>query len=112
MPEPDFVDAMIAKLSADDPGFPKLVEIARRRRELLLALADQRDRQGLTQAAVAEAMASSEASVEELESEAPDVALSTLDRYADAVGYAVQYHLIPLADAAGEPAVVVRPGRG
>jgi hypothetical protein len=111
MAEPDDLDALIAKLSADDPEFPKLVETARRRRELLLALTYERERQQLTQAAVADAMGAHEEAVEELESEAPDVPVSILDRYADAIGYTVQYHLIPLADAADEPPVVVHPAR-
>lgn len=107
MTEPDFVDELIAKRSADDPEFPKLVEVARRRRELLLALADLRERQECTQAAVAAAIGTSEEVVEELESEGPDVTLSTIARYADALGYVVQYHLIPERDAAEAPAVVV-----
>lgn len=111
MAEPDDLDELIAKLSVDDPEFPKLVATARRRRELLLALADQRERQGITQWAVANALGASEASVEELESEAPDVSLSTLDRYADALGFSVQYHLIPAGQAADEPPVVVHSRR-
>src|SRR5947209_6762297 len=107
MAEPDDLDAMIAKLSADDPEFPMLVETARRRRELLLTLADLRERQGLTQAAVSGSMATSEDAIEELESEAPDVPLSVIDRYAGALGYVVQYHLIPEAEAPEIPAVVV-----
>jgi seryl-tRNA synthetase len=107
MADPDFVDEMIAKLSAGDPEFPKLVEVARRRRELILELAELRRRQERTRAAVAEAMDTSEAFVEELESEAPDVKLSTINRYAGALGYVVQYHLIPEREAGDAPAVVV-----
>jgi hypothetical protein len=107
MAEPDFVDEMIAKLSVDDPGFPKLVERARRRRELLAALADLRKRQDLSDAAMADAMGTDAASVEDLETEAPDVRLSIIDGYADALGYVVQYHLVPAAAAAGQAPVVV-----
>ena len=107
MAEPDFVDDMIAKFSAHDPEFPKLVEVARRRRELLLALAELRERQDLSQVAVAGALGISEAAVDDLESEAPDVTVSTISRYAAALGYVVQYHLIPEADAGQAPAIVV-----
>jgi transcriptional regulator with XRE-family HTH domain len=111
MAQPDDLDALIAKLSADDPQFPRLVETARRRRELLLALARERVRQDLSRVEVAEAMGTCEQSVEELESEAPDVTLPTIDRYAEALGYVVQYHLIPASDAGDEPVVVVRATR-
>lgn len=41
----DFLDEMIAKRAKRNPEFPMLVEAARRRRESLSVLADQRDKQ-------------------------------------------------------------------
>lgn len=43
MPERDFLDRMIDKRAARNPEFPRLVDAARSRRELLRALAGQRE---------------------------------------------------------------------
>jgi len=107
MPERDFVDETIARRTARNPEFPQLLDAARRRRELLRTLADQREQQRQTQTAVAAAMATSQSSVARLESTAADARISTVDRYAESLGYVVQYHLIPADNADGEPAVVV-----
>jgi seryl-tRNA synthetase len=112
MPERDFLDEMIAKRTARNPEFPKLIAAAHRRRELLRALAERREQQNRTQTAVAAAMDTSQSFVGRLESSATDARISTVDRYADTLGYVVQYHLIPVDDAVGVPAVVVHePGR-
>lgn len=50
----DFLDEMIAKRVKRNPEFPKLIEAARRRRESLSALADQREQAGAE--TIAEAM--------------------------------------------------------
>jgi predicted transcriptional regulator len=107
MPQSDFLDEMIAKRSARNPEFPRLLDAARRRRELLRVLAERREHQQRTQTAVAAAMSTSQSFVARLESSAGDAKISTVDRYADSLGYVVQYHLIPAGDAASEPAVVV-----
>ena len=107
MAEHDFLDKMIAKRSARNPEFPRLLDAARRRRELLRVLAESREQQRRTQTAVAAAMSTSQSFVARLESTAADAKISTVDRYADSLGYVVQYHLIPTGEAAGEPAVVV-----
>lgn len=107
MPERDFLDEMIDKHTARNPEFPRLLDAARRRRALLRALAEQRQEQGRSQTAVAAAMETSQSYVARLESSAPDVRISTVDRYADCLGFLVQYHLIPAADAADAPSVVV-----
>ena len=107
MPEPDFIDQVIADRAARDPGFPLLVDAARRRRELLRVLAEQREHQGRTQTAVAAAMETSQSFVARLETTAGDARLSTVDRYAATLGYVVEYHLLPADQAGGAPAVVV-----
>lgn len=108
MAERDFLDKMVAKRTAASPEFPGLLDAARRRRELLRALAERRDAQGRSQTAIAAAMETSQSFVARLESTAVDARISTVDRYAGSLGYVVQYHLIP-ADATGlaPPAVVV-----
>lgn len=107
MAERDFLDNMIAKRTARNPDFPHLLDAARRRRELLRALAERREEQNKTQTAVAAAMETSQSSVARLESTASDAKISTVDRYADSLGYIVQYHLIPADAGTDKPAVVV-----
>jgi predicted transcriptional regulator len=107
MAERDFLDRMIAKRSAHNPEFPKLLDAAKRRRELLRALAERREHENLTQTQVAAAMETSQSFVARLESTAGDAKVSTVDRYAESLGYVVQYHLIPADDGSDQPAVVV-----
>ncbi len=107
MPERDFLDKMIDKRSASSPEFPQLMDAARRRRELLRALTEQREGQKRSQTAIAAAMETSQSFVARLESTAADTKMSTVDRYAESLGFVVQYHLIPVAKANGSPAVVV-----
>lgn len=109
MAERDFLDEMIDERTAENPEFPKLVDAAARRRELLRTLAERRQDQARSQTAVAAAMHSSQSSVARLEGSAADARLSTLDRYAEAVGYQIQWHLIPTGVASQQPSVVVHP---
>ncbi len=83
-------------------------DAARRRRELLRALAERRTAQGRSQTAIAAATGTSQSFVARLESTAADAKVSTLDRYAEILGYVVQYHLLAAdAKARAAPAVVV-----
>ena len=107
MAERDFLDKVIAKRTARNPAFPQLLDVARRRRELLRTLAERREQQRRTQTSVAAAMDTSQSFVARLESTAPDAKISTVERYADTLGYVVQYHLIPADEGVGAPAVVV-----
>ena len=107
MAERDFLDDMIAKRTERNPAFPTLLDAARRRRELLRALAAQREDQERSQTAVAADMTTSQSAVARLESTASDAKISTVDRYAASLGYVVQYHLIPAEDGADAPPVVV-----
>jgi predicted transcriptional regulator len=107
MPERDFLENMIDKRIARNPEFPRLLDAARRRRELLRALAGQRAEQKRSQTAVAAAMETSQSFVARLESTAADAKVSTVDRYAESLGFVVQYHLIPTAEADNAPPVVV-----
>lgn len=107
MPERDFLDRMIAKRTERNPDFPKLLDAATRRRELLRALAQTREAENLTQTQVAAVMETSQSFVARLESTAGDAKISTVDRYAESLGYVVQYHLVPAASSGDAPAVVV-----
>jgi transcriptional regulator with XRE-family HTH domain len=72
------------------PGFE---EMAERQRELGAELATRRQSLGLTQTEVAARMGTSQSAVARLESGALDVRLSTLARYAAALGDDFDVHL-------------------
>jgi predicted transcriptional regulator len=109
MPKHDFLQEMIQKRTTRSPEFPRLLDAARRRRELLRALAEQREGQKRSQTTVAAAMKTSQSFLARLESTAADAKISTVDRYAESLGFVVQYHLIPAAHADAAPPVVVHP---
>jgi len=109
--EPDFLDEVIEESTALDPSFPQLMAQARRNRELLAALRKQRKRAKVSQKVLAEAMGTSQSAVSELEKTASDAKVSTVEKYAGALGFAVQYHLVPINDGS-EPAVVVHENPG
>lgn len=89
----DFLDEIVDERSAQNPEFPELVAAAVRRRALLRELAAKRDLAGLSQTAVAARMGTSQSAVARLESAEVDVKLSTIERYAAAVGQRVEFHL-------------------
>jgi predicted transcriptional regulator len=107
MPERDFLDRMIAKRTERNADFPRLLDAATRRRELLRALAGRREAENLTQTQVAALMETSQSAIARLESTAADAKISTVDRYAESLGYIVQYHLVPAANSGHTPAVIV-----
>lgn len=83
-------------------------EVARRHRRLVADLAARRRRLGLSQAEVAGRMGTSQPAVARLEAQAGDVRLSTLDRYAAALGARLEWWLREVADAP----VAADPGQG
>jgi ribosome-binding protein aMBF1 (putative translation factor) len=94
MPSKDFLDEMVAERTKANPEFPKLLEAAVRRRELLEALAAEREAKGLSQTVVAARMHTSQSAVARIEKAEVDVKLSTLERYAAAVGKQVHWRLV------------------
>ena len=107
MPERDFLDRTIASRTERNPEFSWLLAAARRRRELFRALAQTRKTRNLTQTQVAAAMETSRSSVASLEDTRGDAKISAIDSYAAALGYVVQYHLVPAATSGDAPTVVV-----
>ena len=99
MPGSDFLDEVIDERTARNPEFPALVEAAERRRQLLGALAEHRRQRAQSQTAVAAAMHSSQSSIARLETSATDARLTTLDRYAYALGCRLEYSLVPETEA-------------
>ncbi len=82
----DFVDEVIEESTKQNPGFRQLVDAARARRAALRELAELREAAGLSQTAVAARMGTSQSVVARIESGNVDTKLSTLERYAAAIG--------------------------
>ena len=76
-----------------DPVFPGFDDMARRRRELSEQLVARRQALGLSQTEVAARMRTSQSAVARLESGDADVRLSTLERYAAALGQTLNWRL-------------------
>jgi predicted transcriptional regulator len=78
------------------PGFREMAQSARLRQELLAGLVAERRAAGLSQAEVADRMGTSQPAVARVEAGAVDVRLSTLQRYAAAVGRRLEVrHPVP-----------------
>ena len=73
--------------------FPGFDWMADRRRLLVTELVARRRELGLSQTEVAAQMGTSQSAVARLESGAPDVRLTTLERYAAAVGRQLDWRL-------------------
>ncbi len=76
-----------------DPVFPGFKQMAERRRRLAVELVECRRQQGLSQTEVAARMRTSEWGVARIESGEADVRLSTLERYAAALGRQLEYRV-------------------
>jgi transcriptional regulator with XRE-family HTH domain len=72
--------------AARRPVFPGFREMAERREQLAAELVARRQALGLSQTEVAARMGTSQSSVARLESGSSDILLSTLERYAAALG--------------------------
>jgi ribosome-binding protein aMBF1 (putative translation factor) len=82
----DFLDEIIDERSERNPEFPDLVEAALRRRQLLRELAARREKPCLSQTLVAARMGTSQSAVARLEAGEIDAKLSTVERFAAALG--------------------------
>lgn len=76
-----------------DPVFPGIAAMADRRRNLSEELVGERVRLGLTQTEVAARMGTSQSAVARLEAGEGDIRLSTLERYATAIGMELRFDL-------------------
>jgi predicted transcriptional regulator len=76
-----------------DPVFPGFKEAAARRQALADTLVEKRGQVGLSQTEVAARMGTSQSAVARLESGDADVRLSTLERYAAALGQQLEVRL-------------------
>lgn len=105
MPKGDDLDEFIARRTAMNPDFPELVNAAVETRRLVRELAAERERQGLSQERVAEALGTKQPNVARLERGAVDPKHTTLVRYAALLGRRIA--LEPVEPPAGAH----RPGR-
>jgi ribosome-binding protein aMBF1 (putative translation factor) len=108
--EPDALDELIAERTARNPEFPKLLEAAARRRALLRELGRMREKDGRSQTALAAEMETSQSAIARLEGASGDARISTVDRFAQVLGFRVQWHLLPLEGSEAEPPLVVHGG--
>ena len=82
----DFLDEIIQERTKRNSEFPEMVEAALRARRLLRSLAEQRRELGLSQTAVAARMRTSQSALARLEGGEADPRISTVERYALAMG--------------------------
>ena len=85
----DDLDASIAKRTAKNPAFPAMVDAALKVRRLLRELAARRVEMGLSQKIVAALMGTTQPALAQLERGEVDPKLSTLERYAEALGQSI-----------------------
>ena len=85
----DDLDAYIAKRATKNPAFPKMVDVALKERRLLRELAAKRVEMGLSQKIVAALMGTTQPALARLERGEIGPKLSTLERYADALGQSI-----------------------
>lgn len=93
----DFLEELINERSARNPNFPALVQAAAERRELLRALAKEREASGFTQTEVAAAMGTSQSQIARLESANIDAKLSTVEKLAAVLGKRLEWRLTDAA---------------
>jgi ribosome-binding protein aMBF1 (putative translation factor) len=91
--ERDDLDDYIAEQTARNREFPRLIEEATQRQQLLRDLARARKDAGLSQTAVAAHMHTSASVVARLERGGPNTTLATVQRYAAAVGKRLDWRL-------------------
>jgi DNA-binding transcriptional regulator YiaG len=82
----DFLDEIIEKRTKKNPDFPEMVEAALKTRRLLRSLADRRRELELSQTVVAARMGTSQSALARLEAGEVDPRISTVERYALAIG--------------------------
>jgi predicted transcriptional regulator len=73
------------------PVLPGFREMAQRRRQLMAELVARREAAGLSQTEVAARMGTSQSAVARLESATADARMSTVERYAAAVGAQLEW---------------------
>ena len=110
MAKRDDLDAFIAARTEMNPDFPELLQAELETRRLVLELAAERERQGLSQELVAAALGTKQPNVARLERGGVDPKHSSLVRYASLLGWHIT--LEPLERAPTRPVGGERRKRG
>lgn len=108
MVKTDDLDAFIAKRTLMNPDFPDMVKAELETRRLVLELASERERQGLSQERVAAALGTKQPNVARLERGGVDPKHSSLVRYASLLGRRIM--LEPLKPESAPPTQPRQPG--
>jgi ribosome-binding protein aMBF1 (putative translation factor) len=93
MAKKDFLDELIDDGDKRDPRFRERVGASYERRRLLRELAAKREQAGITQKAVAARMKTSQSAVARIERGEIDAKLSTVGRYATAIGHRLEWRV-------------------
>ena len=93
--ERDELEDYIAERAHVNPEFPGLVDAHLQRRRLQRALAGKRQELGISQTEVAKRMSTSQSAVARIEAGEIDAKVSTLQRYALAIGFEIEFSLRP-----------------
>jgi ribosome-binding protein aMBF1 (putative translation factor) len=91
----DELDDYIAERARRNSEFPALVDAHLQRRRLQRALAGKRQELGISQTEVAKRMSTSQSAVARIEAGEIDAKVSTLQRYALAIGFEIEFSLRP-----------------
>ncbi len=105
---PDFLEEMIDEETRENSDFQKLLEAAVARRKLLRRLAAEREKSGISQTDVASRMKTSQSAVARLEAGDIDAKISTVDRFAAALGRRVEWRVVTTRRKRSKRAKVAR----
>ena len=97
----DFLDEVVEERSKRNADFPEMVEAALRTRRLVRSLAERRRKLGLSQTVVAARMGTSQSALARLEGGESDPRMSTVERYALAVGEELTHRRAPAGTGPG-----------
>ena len=111
MAKRDDLDEFIARRTAMNPEFPKLMKAAIETRRLVRELAAERERQGLTQDKVAAALGTKQPNEARLERGSVDPKHTTLVRYATLLGKRITLQPIVRRQGGARRPAASSPGR-
>jgi transcriptional regulator with XRE-family HTH domain len=103
----DDLDAYIDERTAREPGFRAQHAAALSRREMMRRMADARQAADRTQTELGAAVGTSQAQIARIEKGDADCRISSVERYAAALGFEVRYQLVRATGArkTAKPAV-------
>ncbi|MDQ3676637.1 MAG: helix-turn-helix domain-containing protein [Actinomycetota bacterium] len=95
----DDLDTYIDERSAREPGFRAQHAAALSRREMMRRMADARLAADRTQTELGAVVGTSQAQIARIEKGDADCRISSVERYAAALGFELRYQLVPAAGA-------------